>query len=81
MAVVEGCPGRMGLSTPILRLLKCPRCGGDIEMFTTDVKSACEKCGFVAYNDSQSCIQWCQHAKECFGEELYDKLVRFREQE
>ena len=39
---------------------------------------ACEHCGFVAYNDLQSCIQWCEHAEECIGSEMYHKLVKNR---
>ena len=52
----------------------CPECGTEIEIFSNDSTVDCEKCGFTAYNDQQSCIDWCKYARECFGEEVYDKL-------
>ena len=41
----------------------CPNCGNIIELFSVDTEVACDKCGFVAYNDTLSCVQWCKHAK------------------
>jgi hypothetical protein len=35
----------------------------------------CSTCGFVVYNEIESCIQWCKHAKECVGDEMYWKLM------
>ena len=58
------------------RVKVCPVCGNLIEMFSTDVTAACDQCGFVAYNDAQNCIEWCKYAKQCIGEELYNKLMR-----
>ena len=42
----------------------CPQCGNVIELFSVDTEVACDKCGFVAYNDTLSCVQWCQYAKQ-----------------
>jgi len=70
----DRCPGAAHLRTPIIKIKKCPECGEDVEIFSTDVKVECGKCGFTVYNDLQSCIQWCKYAKECVGEELYNKL-------
>ena len=81
MAEEVKCAGKGGLGTPTLRIIKCPECGSDIELFSTDVKVACDTCGFIAYNDINICVQWCAHAEECVGTELYNKLVRFRDQE
>ena len=75
------CAGKGSLGTPTLKIIKCPKCGADIELFSTDVKAACYKCGFVAFNDINLCVQWCEHAEECVGTELYNKLVRYREKE
>ena len=36
---------------------------------------ACDNCGFVAYNDLSSCIQWCKYARKCVGDEMYEKLM------
>ena len=75
------CAGKSNLGTPTLKIIKCPQCGADIELFSTDVKASCYKCGFVAFNDINLCVQWCEHAEECVGTELYNKLVRYRDAE
>ena len=53
---------------------KCPECGRDIEIFSCDTHVVCE-CGFIAYNDTQSCLQWCKHARECVGDDVYEKFM------
>jgi ribosomal protein S27AE len=69
-----GCPGSSALKTPELKIKKCPQCGGEVEVFTTDVKVRCLKCGFTVYNDLQSCIDWCNYAEKCVGKEMVQKL-------
>jgi hypothetical protein len=70
------CPGAANIwGTPTLKIKKCPVCGGEVEVFSNDVKVKCEKCGFTVYNDIQSCILWCKYAKDCVGEEMYNKLM------
>ena len=73
------CSGRSNFGTPTLRVMKCPDCGEEIEIFSTDVKAECPGCGHVMYNDINLCIQYCAHAEECVGTELYNKLVRYRD--
>ncbi|MBQ8359720.1 MAG: hypothetical protein IJ030_05230 [Oscillospiraceae bacterium] len=53
----------------------CPQCGNIIELFSVDTEVACDRCGFVAYNDTLSCVQWCQYAKQCVGEEMYEAMM------
>lgn len=53
----------------------CPNCGNVIELFSVDTEVACDRCGFVAYNDTLSCVQWCQYAKQCVGEEMYEAMM------
>ena len=53
----------------------CPQCGNVIELFSVDTEVACEHCGFVAYNDTLSCVQWCQYAKQSVGEEMYEAMM------
>ena len=74
----DRCPGSMGLTTPTLKVKKCPQCGREVEVFSNDVQVKCENCGFVVYNDVASCIQWCKYARQCVGEELYKKLKKIR---
>ena len=72
----DKCPGASNIRTPTIELKACPRCGAEIEMFSSDMQIACPKCGFTVYNDLQSCIQWCKYAKECVGEEVYERLMK-----
>lgn len=75
----DSCPGAAQFTrTPTLKIKRCPECGEYVEIFSTDTQVKCDHCGFIIYNDLESCIQWCKYAKECVGEELYDKLKRKR---
>ena len=73
--MMDQCPGAANLRTPTLEIKKCPECGEEVEFFSTDQKVRCIKCGFTMYNDLGSCIQWCQYAKKCVGEEIYDQFM------
>ncbi len=55
----------------------CPRCGHEVEIFSVDTEAVCENCGYVIYNDTLSCVQWCKYAKKCVGEQTYDRLMAF----
>ena len=48
-------------------------------MFTIDAEMACERCGFVAYKDTLSCVQWCKYARKCFGDAAYEALMKAAE--
>jgi transposase len=71
----DRCPGAANIRTPTLTIKKCPGCGGEVEVFSSDFKVTCPGCGFIIYNDIVSCIQWCRYARECVGEEMYRDLV------
>ena len=72
----DGCPGAAAIKgAPTLKEKVCPNCGGIIEMFSSDSQVQC-KCGFVAYNDIQSCVRWCAHARECVGDEAYEAIMK-----
>ena len=73
--MLERCPGSASLRTPTLSVRRCPECGAEVEMFSSDLKVACGGCGFVIYNDITSCVKWCRHAKDCLGEEAYERIV------
>ena len=77
--ITGGCQGKP--RTPTIQEKVCPQCGNLIEMFSIDSQMACEKCGFVAYNDTLSCVQWCQYAKDCVGEEMYDYMMKIAEEQ
>ncbi len=73
--MLNRCPGASSLRTPTLKIRNCPECGAEIEIFSTERTVVCGACGFVIHNTIESCIRSCPHAKDCFGEELYLKLM------
>lgn len=75
--IVQGCQGKP--RTPTIIEKTCPQCGECIEMFSIDTQVACEKCDFVAYNDTLSCVQWCKYAKQCVGEDMYNQMIQIAE--
>ena len=74
--MLDKCPGAAGMRTPTIKIKNCPECGGEVELFSSDIKVKCSDCGFIVFNNIESCIQWCLYAKECVGEELYNKLKK-----
>ena len=68
-----GCQGKPRTPTIIEKI--CPQCGAEIELFSIDTQVACDRCGFVAYNDTLSCVQWCAYARKCVGDEMYEKMM------
>ena len=72
--MLEGCQGKPRTPTIIEKI--CPQCSELIEMFSIDTQMTCEKCGFIAYNDTLSCVQWCAHARECVGDEMYAAMMQ-----
>ena len=77
---MDGCPGAANIrGTPTLEEKICPDCGAVIEMFSVDMQITC-KCGFVAYNEVQNCVSWCKYARECVGDEAYERLTEKKEQ-
>ena len=73
----DGCMNKP--RTPTIIEKRCPNCGAEIELFSIDTQMPCEKCGFVAYNDQLSCVQWCEHAEKCVGKEMYQTLMKIAE--
>jgi len=71
--ILHGCQAKPRTPTIIEKI--CPQCGHEIEMFSIDTEMPCEHCGFVAYNDTLSCVQWCAHARECVGEAVYEQMM------
>ena len=74
--VLDDCPGAADLKRPIIKYKTCPKCGEEIELFSDDIKMDCEECGFTIYNEALSCVEWCEYAKECVGEEAYETLMK-----
>lgn len=76
--IFEGCMGKP--KTPTIHEKTCPQCGEIIELFSIDTQVTCDKCGFIAYNDTLSCVQWCEYARKCVGDEMYEKMMEIARQ-
>jgi ribosomal protein S27AE len=74
--MMDQCPGSVNIRMPRLELRPCPKCGDEIEIASNDASAKCSTCGFVIYNDTVSCVQWCEYAKECVGEKTYDRIMQ-----
>lgn len=72
--ILDGCQGKPRTPTIIEKI--CPQCGSEIEMFSIDTEWQCEQCGFTVYNDTLSCVQWCQYARKCVGDEMYEVMMK-----
>lgn len=60
------CPGISQFIQPTPSYIKCPRCNGDVEIWSDENEAQCPNCGFVASKDKvQSCLDWCEHADKC----------------
>ena len=73
MTIFNGCQGKSRNMS--ITEKTCPNCGSVIELFSIDSQVACDTCGFVAYNDTLSCVQWCQHARKCVGDAMYEQMM------
>lgn len=71
--MLEGCQGKPRTPTIIEKV--CPQCGQLVELFSIDTQMACENCGFIVYNDTLSCVQWCQYARKCVGDAMYEHMM------
>lgn len=60
--MITNCPG----GDVEITIVGCPKCGGEVELFTGDSKAKCFKCGTWAPREIASCIDWCPGAEECF---------------
>ena len=54
----------------------CPQCGNTVEVFSVDTEVVCDRCGFTVYNDTLSCVQWCKYARQCVGDEMYERMMK-----
>lgn len=74
MAFDKTCPGSRTIREPRPEYMTCSKCGREVEIWTDELKATC-KCGNKVYRAQQvSCIDWCPHAKECVGPEVYERL-------
>ncbi len=73
----ENCPGSKGLRQPTPKDIKCPNCLKDVEIWSDEIKAMCPHCKtIIMQNQAMSCVEWCKFAKDCVGEQLYDKYMQ-----
>ncbi len=71
--MINRCPG-MDRAVRI-QLQSCPKCGAEVEIFTSEVKVKCGQCGEMVYSERlPSCVDWCAAARECLGEERWRQM-------
>ena len=73
------CPGSAGVLRPNIKLLTCPKCGEEVEIFTDETMAEC-RCGQVVYTDINSCVEYCSYAEKCLGEEKYKDIKKKKNQ-
>jgi len=62
---------------PHPEFINCPFCSAEIEIWSDEVQTKCEKCGkIVKRTNFMSCLDWCKYAKECVGEEKYKEFKK-----
>ena len=73
------CPGSLVFMQPKPDMIPCVACGADTEIWSDEAEGKCPSCGAtVVRYASQSCVDWCKHAKECLGEDKYKKYGQMK---
>jgi hypothetical protein len=76
----KSCPGSIGLKQAKPEELPCPNCHHMVEIWSDELRRRCGNCGTVVTRElGNSCILWCSAAKECIGEQLYNRLMSERQ--
>jgi len=53
----------------------CKKCGYTVEIFSNELMVICPRCKAKIYREEiPSCIDWCNYARQCIGEEKYKEL-------
>jgi predicted nucleic acid-binding Zn ribbon protein len=59
------CPGLSQFVRPEPEYVKCPRCGGQVEIWSDEEETECDSCGATVARGMQSCLDWCEYADQC----------------
>jgi len=75
--MISNCPGSQKFKQPQPETIKCTSCGGEIEIWTDEIKAVCPKCkNTIMREQGASCLDWCRYAKECVGENTYNSYIQ-----
>jgi hypothetical protein len=73
------CPGSLVFMQPKPDMIPCVACGADTEIWSDEAEGKCPSCGAtVVRYASQSCVDWCKHARECLGEDKYKQYGQMK---
>jgi len=72
------CPGLSQFKRPKPEYIKCPNCGGQVEIWSDEEETECDNCGATAKRGVQSCLDWCEYADQCKGI-VREKKIESRE--
>lgn len=73
------CPGADRIRASFPDELPCA-CGRRVEIWPDEAEARCPSCGRVVGREMPpACIEWCAAARECVGEELYERYLRAKE--
>jgi len=73
------CPGAKLLRQPKPEMFDCPACGEEVEIWTDEIRGVCANCGHTVFREgSMSCLQWCKFARECVGDQAYNRYQKNR---
>lgn len=75
MALDKFCPGSTGIRAPMPESITCLNCGEEVEIWTDEMKAKCPNCGTTNFREQNpTCIDWCKFARQCIGDEAYERL-------
>lgn len=76
--VLDFCPGSQKFREPQPESIKCPNCGGEVEIWSDEIQVICPNCNnkILRPQEGASCLDWCKYAKECVGDETYNKYIQ-----
>ena len=73
----DTCPGSKEITSPTPEDVKCPKCGGQNEIWSDEVEIVCNFCDATLTRDiKENCLKWCPSAKECVGSDKYEGILR-----
>ncbi len=69
------CPGSTEIKRPKPEYVLCPNCKSEVEIWSDEAEAECEECGTVVKKTRDNlCINWCEYAEKCVGEEKFRQL-------
>lgn len=76
--VLDFCPGSQKFRQPQPEYIKCPNCGQEVEIWTDEIQITCPHCknNILRQQEGASCLDWCKYAKECVGDDTYNKYMQ-----